>query len=120
VAEVNSAGVPVTLQVEGDAVGVPHGVELSVYRLVQEGLTNVLKHAGRASATVTVRYGPSEVDVEVLDDGRGAAVVNGATGGHGLVGMRERVALWGGTLDVGPRAGGGYRVRARLPYGSPA
>lgn len=122
VAEVRGAGIPVTLQVEGEPGGVPHGVELSVYRLVQEGLTNVLKHAGQASATVTVRYGPSEVDVEVLDDGRGAAaaVVNGATGGHGLVGMRERVALWGGTLDAGPRAGGGYRVRARLPYGSTA
>ena len=118
--EVRGAGVPVTLLVEGEPEGVPHGVELSVYRLVQEGLTNVLKHAGRASATVTIRYGTGEVDVEVLDDGRGAAAAVNGSGGHGLVGMRERVGLWGGTLDAGPRTGGGYRVSARLPYGAPA
>jgi signal transduction histidine kinase len=121
VEEVRSAGVPVRLHVEGDANGVPHGVELSVYRLVQEGLTNVIKHAGKASATVTIRYEPGSVGVEVEDDGRGAAAtVNGSSGGHGLVGMRERVALWGGTLDAGPRIGGGYRVSAQLPYGAPA
>ena len=118
VADVRSAGVPVELTVEGDPAGVPDSVELSVYRLVQEGLTNVLKHAGAASAEVAVRCLPGEVEVEVLDDGRGAAAANGA-GGHGLVGMRERVALWGGNLTTGPRQGGGYRVLARLPYGAP-
>ena len=120
VEEVRSAGLPVTLNVDGASDGVPHGVELSVYRLVQEGLTNVIKHADRATATVTIRYGHDAVDVEVVDDGRGAAAAaNGSAGGHGLVGMRERVALWGGTLDVGPRVGGGYRVSAQLPYGAP-
>lgn len=115
--DVRGAGVPVSLAVEGTPDAVPHGVELSVYRVVQEGLTNVIKHAGSAHATVTVRCRPDEVEVEVVDDGRGAAVAPNGSGGHGLVGMRERAALWGGTLDAGPRPGGGYRVRARLPYG---
>jgi signal transduction histidine kinase len=96
-------------------------VELSVYRLVQEGLTNVLKHAGPASAAVTVRCSPDEVSVEVADDGRGAAAAPNANGngdpGHGLRGMQERVALWGGTFSAGPRPGGGFRVLAHLPYG---
>lgn len=117
VADVRDAGVPVELNVEGDPADVPESVELSVYRLVQEGLTNVLKHAGPARAEVTVRYRPGEVEVEVLDDGRGSAATG--TSGHGLVGMRERVALWGGNLSTGPRQGGGYRVLARLPYGAP-
>ena len=115
--DVRGAGVPVSLAVEGTPDAVPHGVELSVYRVVQEGLTNVIKHAGSAHASVTVRCRPDEVEVEVVDDGRGAAVAPNGSGGHGLVGMRERAALWGGTLDAGPRPGGGYRVRARLPYG---
>lgn len=113
--EVRKAGVDVTLSMEGEPGHVPHGVELSAYRLVQEGLTNVIKHAGPAAATVTVRYEPTEVLVEVADDGRGAAAVDG--GGHGLRGVRERVAVWGGTFDAGPRAGGGFRVTARLPFG---
>ncbi len=120
-----SAGIPVDLTVEGEAADVPKGVELSVYRVVQEGLTNVIKHAGPARAAVTVRYEPSAVEVEVVDDGRGAAAPpaaatadgGGGDGGHGLLGMRERVALWGGTLAAGPRSGGGFGVRARLPYG---
>jgi signal transduction histidine kinase len=116
VEDVRSAGVQVELSMEGDVDGMPHGVELSVYRLVQEGLTNVIKHAGPARAEVTVRCRPSVVEVEVVDDGRGAAAANGA-GGHGLLGMRERVALWGGSIEAGPRPGGGYRVLAELPYG---
>ena len=126
VEDVRRTGLPVELTVEGEADEVPDAVELSVYRLVQEGLTNVIKHAGPASAAVTVRCAPGEVEVEVIDDGRGAAAVVGAVdghddrdGGHGLVGMRERVALWGGTLQAGPRSGGGYRVRAPQPYGAP-
>jgi signal transduction histidine kinase len=122
--DVRRTGLPVELTVVGEADEVPDAVELSVYRLVQEGLTNVIKHAGPAQATVTVRCTPGEVEVEVVDDGRGAAAAHrgddGDGGGHGLVGMRERVALWGGTLQAGPRSGGGFRVRATLPYGAPA
>lgn len=120
--DVRGAGVPVQLDVEGDPAAVPHGIELSVYRLVQEGLTNVIKHAGPASASVRVRCVDGAVEVDVVDDGRGAAAVaaRNGDGGHGLVGMRERVALWGGTIDVGPRPGGGFAVRARLPYGEPS
>ena len=114
--DVRGTGVPVGLTVEGATDEVPHAVELSVYRLVQEGLTNVIKHAGTATATVTVRCLPSTVEVEVVDDGRGAASANGASG-HGLRGMQERVALWGGSLEAGPRQGGGFRVLAELPYG---
>jgi signal transduction histidine kinase len=82
---------------------------------VQEGLTNALKHAGPARARVTVRYGRGEIDIEVSDDGRGTASNDG--GGHGLVGMRERAALFGGTLQAGPRAEGGYALHATLPLG---
>jgi signal transduction histidine kinase len=113
--EVRRAGVDVSFSMEGEPGCVPHGVELSAYRLVQEGLTNVIKHAGPAAATVRVRCEPTEVVVEVTDDGRGAAASNGG-GGHGIRGMRERVAVWGGTFDAGPQAGGGFRVAARLPF----
>ena len=100
------------------------GVELSAYRIVQEALTNVIKHAGKPTRVdVTVRYAPYALAVEVVDDGRGVAAQsrNGDTGvegsGHGLIGMRERVEVWGGELSVGPAPGGGYRVKAQLPYG---
>lgn len=115
--DVRAAGVPVELTVDGPVGDVPHAVQLSVYRMVQEGLTNVLKHAGPASATVSVRCSPEAVDVDISDDGRGAAVVGGDRGGHGLVGMRERVAIWGGSLETGPRPGGGFHVTAHLPFG---
>ena len=111
------AGLPVRLSVEGEERPLPPSVDLSAYRIVQEALTNAVKHAGPATATVTVRYGPSALDVEVADDGRGpgfAAPANGGTG-HGLVGMRERVALHGGRLTTGRRPGGGFVVRARFP-----
>jgi signal transduction histidine kinase len=128
--DVRAAGVPVTLDLSGSSNVVHAGVELSAYRIVQEALTNVIKHAGATTRVdVNVRYLPGRVEIEVLDDGRGAAAVavsNGArtdTGakasGHGLLGMRERVELWGGDLSVGPVAGGGYRVKAQLPYGEP-
>jgi signal transduction histidine kinase len=121
VEQVRSAGVPVELQVDGQPSGVPLGVDLSAYRVVQEGLTNVIKHAGAATAAVHVRYAPGEIVVEVSDDGRGAgATARDNGGGHGLAGMRERVAVWGGTLHAGPVAGGGYRVLAHLPYGEPS
>jgi signal transduction histidine kinase len=117
--DVRAAGVPVTLTMSGSTDSTNAGVELSAYRVVQEALTNVIKHAGTAShVDVTVRYEPGSLAVEVVDDGRGAAAPNGLNGsGHGLVGMRERVEVWGGDLTVGPVAGGGYRVAARLPYG---
>jgi signal transduction histidine kinase len=107
------AGLPVELRVEGEAVELPAGVDLTAYRLVQEGLTNALKHARATRAEVLVNYGDDEIEVMVSDDGRG--VGNGDGGGHGLVGMRERVSVYGGELDAGPQPGGGYRLRARLP-----
>ena len=121
VEQVRATGLPVELTVDGQRAEVPLGVDLSAYRVVQEGLTNVLKHAGMASAAVHVRYQPGEIVVEVSDDGRGAATPareNG--GGHGLVGMRERVAMCGGELHSGPRPGGGYRISARLPVAGSA
>jgi signal transduction histidine kinase len=114
--ELRSAGVAVSLRTEGEPRRLPQGVDLTAYRIAQEALTNVLKHAGPASAEVTVRYADDAVEVEIVDDGRGAASgLRTPTGGQGLVGMRERVALYDGDLHVGPRPGGGYRVHARLP-----
>jgi signal transduction histidine kinase len=111
--QVRDAGLPVDVQVEGQPRHVPLGVDLSAYRVVQEALTNALKHAGEARATVRLRYRPDSLELEVLDDGPGTA--NGHVGGHGLVGMRERIAVFGGEFDAGPREDGGFRVRAVLP-----
>ena len=120
VENVRAAGVPVEVSVEGDLSSLPAGVDLAAYRIVQEALTNVLKHAGPATARVLLRAGCGAVDVEVCDDGRGAAS-SGRRGGHGLVGMRERALLYGGTVEAGNLPGGGYRVRARLAVdGTPA
>jgi len=113
IAQVEEAGLPVTLRVEGDRPELSPGVDLSAYRIVQEGLTNALKHAKGAHAEVLVRYIDSAVQLEIADDGPG--IPRGDGMGHGLVGMRERVALYGGTIEVGPRAGGGFVLRARLP-----
>jgi signal transduction histidine kinase len=113
--QVRSAGLPVALEIEGEVGPLPPGVDVSAYRIVQEALTNALKHAGPASARVSVRYRASDVEVEVVDDGRGA-VARAANGpGHGLLGMRERVAVYGGELETGNEASGGYAVRVRLP-----
>jgi signal transduction histidine kinase len=108
-------GLDVVVRREGEAPEVPAGVDLSAFRIVQEALTNTLRHARATRAEVTVRYGDGAVELEVRDDGRGSAgaEVNGT--GRGLVGMRERAALLGGTLEAGPLPGGGYRVHARLP-----
>jgi signal transduction histidine kinase len=114
VEQVREAGLPVELRVEGEPVQLSTGVDLSAYRIVQEALTNTLKHAGDASAEVVVHYGASDLELAVIDDGVGASEgVNGS--GHGLIGMRERVALFGGVLEAGTASGGGYAVRARLP-----
>jgi signal transduction histidine kinase len=113
VRELRAAGRDVELHVEGTPFELPPGVDLSAFRIVQEALTNTLKHAGEARSDVTVRYGPSSVELEVVDDGPGA---NGAgRAGHGLIGMRERAALYGGVLEAGNRNRRGYVVRAQLP-----
>jgi signal transduction histidine kinase len=123
--DVRAAGVPATLHLEGECGRGNAGVELSAYRIVQEALTNVIKHAGKPSRVdVTVRYLPDAIAIEVVDDGRGVAASprngDGADGsGHGLIGMRERVDVWGGELTVGSAPGGGYRVRAQIPYCDP-
>jgi signal transduction histidine kinase len=109
------AGLPVKLAVEGERGPLPAGVDLCAYRIVQEGLTNALKHAGPARAEVLLRYAPRALTVEIRDDGRGAPRVNGDGAGHGLIGMRERVALYGGKLETGPREGGGFEIHAELP-----
>jgi signal transduction histidine kinase len=116
VEQAREAGLPVSLKVEGDAVQLPAGVDLTAYRLVQEGLTNALKHARADHAEVLVRYADGNVELTVTDDGSGEG--GGDSGGHGLVGMRERVSVYGGELEAGPRPEGGFRLRARLPVGS--
>jgi signal transduction histidine kinase len=113
VAHVRESGLPVELRVEGKPAQLPAGVDLTAYRLVQEGLTNALKHARADQASVLVRYGDGEIELEVADNGTGGG--DGSGGGHGLVGMRERVAVYGGELEAAPRPEGGFRLRARLP-----
>jgi signal transduction histidine kinase len=111
-----AAGLPVELRVEGDAVPLPPGVDLAAYRVVQEALTNAIRHAGPARALVVVRWRAEALELEISDNGVGPGLDGErADGGHGLVGMRERVALYGGALDAGRRRGGGFAVRARLP-----
>jgi signal transduction histidine kinase len=115
VSQVADAGLPVELHVEGARRELPVGIELSAYRIVQEALTNALKHAGEARASVLVRYGVDSLELEIVDDGVGDQQASVARGGHGLVGMRERVALYGGRLDAGRSQGGGFAVRVLLP-----
>jgi len=110
---VRSAGLPVELAVDGTPRELPPGIDLAAYRIVQESLTNALKYGGTAHAWVSVRWREDELEVEVANDGKGDG--DGSGGGHGLAGMRERVSLYGGTIDSGPRDGGGFVVRARLP-----
>jgi len=110
--QMSELGLPVELSVEGTPRSLSPGVELAVFRVVQEALTNTLKHAGRVSSKVRLHYGEQQLDLEVVDDGT-AVRPNGA--GHGLVGMRERVALYDGAIEAGPRPEGGFAVRVRLP-----
>ncbi|HET8892757.1 MAG TPA: sensor histidine kinase [Gaiellaceae bacterium] len=114
VTQVREAGLPVELHVDGEPRQLPVGIELSAYRIVQEALTNALKHAGEAHASVRVHYRTEALEIEIIDDGGGRAEPV-STGGHGLVGMRERVALYGGRLDAGRRPSGGFGVRVLLP-----
>ena len=118
--QVRTAGLPVSLTLRGDLNDLPAGVGLSVYRIVQEALTNSLKHAGgSASADVFVTHHDDQVDVVVDDDGFGTPrEISGMSGGNGLIGMRERASVLGGSLEAGPRQGGGWRVHAVLPTGA--
>ncbi len=111
--EVGRAGLPVELHVDGEPVPLPRGIDLSAYRIVQEGLTNALKHARASDADVTVRYRPDELEIEVRDNGLGSATTDGL--GHGLVGVRERVKIYGGEMSAGTATGGGFVLSTRLP-----
>ncbi|GAA1677025.1 sensor histidine kinase [Glycomyces endophyticus] len=116
VAQTKDAGLPVRYTIRGEEYPLPTGVSLAVFRIAQEALTNTIKHAGpHARAGVVVDYGDQEFRISVGDSGTGAPVVSGFSGGHGLIGMRERATLYGGTLEAGPRPGGGYLVEARFP-----
>jgi signal transduction histidine kinase len=115
--EVGRAGLHVRLHREGEPSPLPRAIELSAYRIIQEGLTNALKHAQASHADVTLRYGPDELQLEIRDDGRGVSENDGL--GHGLVGVRERVKIYGGEMSSGPANGGGFVLRTRLPLGEP-
>jgi signal transduction histidine kinase len=117
-AEVTRAGLPVELRIDGDRVPLPRALDLSAYRIVQEGLTNALKHAHAAHAEVALRYAPDALSIEVRDDGAGDRRTG--AGGHGLVGVGERVKLYGGEMSAGAREGGGFALRTRLPLGGRA
>lgn len=107
------AGLPVRLRVDGESVPLPRGLDLSAYRIIQEGLTNALKHARAGQADVLVGYGADELRIAVRDDGTGNGAADGL--GHGLVGVRERVKIYGGEMSAGPADGGGFELRTRLP-----
>ena len=111
--EVRRAGLPVALHIEGEPFVLPRAIDLSAYRIVQEGLTNALKHARASQADVTVRYGSAELQIDVRDDGRGSSKSDGL--GHGLVGVRERVKIYGGEMSASPVDEGGFLLSARLP-----
>jgi signal transduction histidine kinase len=122
VARARDAGLPVSLTVEGEERPLASGVDLAAYRVVQEALTNALKYAGRAETDVRVRWGQEALELEIVDRGPGPAAARRAAqvgapavAGHGLIGMRERVRLYGGELTTGRGRGGGFAVRARLP-----
>jgi signal transduction histidine kinase len=114
VERVRESGVSAELELSGPTVALAPGLELAAYRVVQEALTNTIKHAHASRAQVLVEFKPDELRVEVVDDGRGAQA-DGSSGGHGLVGMRERVRLYEGVLTAAPRQGEGYAVSARFP-----
>ena len=117
VEEARASGIEVNVSVGGDERRLAPGIELAVYRLLQESLTNVRKHAGEgAAASISIEFGPKSIAIEVLDDGAGRSSRSQAGGsGHGVIGMRERVEIYGGTFSAGPRPEGGWAVRARLP-----
>jgi len=114
-ARTRASGLVADLRVDGEPAAVSPALDLCAYRIVQEALTNVIKHAAPARAEVRVRWGQDALELEISDDGRGPGTVNGASGGHGIAGMRERAGLHGGSIDAGAGPGGGFTVRARLP-----
>ena len=114
-AEVGRAGLPVEFHVDGDPFPLPRAIDLSAYRIVQEGLTNALKHSHASNADVTLRYRMDEVEIEVRDNGQGTSTSDGL--GHGLVGVRERVKIYGGEMTAGTATGGGFVLSTRLPVG---
>ena len=116
--QVGRAGLPVQLHVEGEPAALPRGIDLSVYRIVQEGLTNALKHAHARSADVTLRYQPHELQLEIRDDGTGNGASYGL--GHGLIGIRERVKIYGGEMNAGTVNDGGFVLVTRLPLADEA
>jgi signal transduction histidine kinase len=116
--DVRRAGLPVRVYVEGEPFALPRALDLSAYRIVQEGLTNALKHARATRADVIVRYGPDELQIEVRDDGRGLSATDGL--GHGLVGIGERVKIYGGEMTTGTATGGGFVLSTRLPVAQAA
>ncbi len=113
--EIGRAGLPVRLHVDGEPVPVPQAIDLSAFRIVQEGLTNALKHAGASQADVTVRYGSDELEIEIRDNGEGDGKGDGL--GFGLIGVRERVKIYGGEMTTGTAGGGGFILTTRLPLG---
>ena len=113
VSDVRAAGLEVRLQVRGEPHDLPPGLDLSAYRILQEGLTNTLKHASARNVDLEVSYGTGDLTLQVRDDGRGATASDGL--GHGLVGIRERVKIYGGEMSAGAAAAGGFELRARLP-----
>jgi signal transduction histidine kinase len=113
--EVGHAGLPVQLHVDGEPFPLPRAIDLSAYRIVQEGLTNALKHAHAGHADVTLRYAPDTLRIEVRDDGVGPGTTDGL--GHGLVGIRERVTIYGGEMTAGTAPEGGFVLSAGLPLG---
>jgi signal transduction histidine kinase len=118
VSRAREAGLPVTLVESGEARSLPAGLDLAAFRVVQEGITNALKYADRSETEVHVRWGERTLELEIADRGPGPArerVEPSGDGGHGLVGMRERVRIYGGSLEAGRRRGGGFRIRAKLP-----
>ena len=115
VQRVRDAGLPVQLRVEGEAKPLPVGLDLTAYRIVQEALTNAIKYSGLAPTEVVLQYRDDEMKLEILDDGGGGPVPSDRGQGRGLVGMRERVAMYGGRLEAGPRLPKGYAVRVWLP-----
>ncbi len=120
VSQASAAGLAVRVRIDGQPRPLPPGVDLAAYRVVQEALTNVRKHAGTAEALVHLRYLPDAIELEVVDDGFGRTVPQAPEGGHGLIGMRERVELYGGIMEAAPRSDEGFAVLVRLPVESGA
>jgi signal transduction histidine kinase len=119
VAQAAGAGVEVRVSVKGEPRRLPPAVDLACYRVVQESLTNVVRHARASRAEITVTHADGRVTVEVTDDGRAGRNGHGTGSGQGILGMRERARALGGSLEAGPRPGGGFRVLATLPVGTP-